>query len=621
MLQNKFRINRMKIKELLIDSFAAENFDIKKYIKTSIPYEWESIGLKKITDGSYESTLIKFLESKSKSQNHYRIITIGDTGTGKSSSLKYALEMARKCHDCTADCNHKPLVIYFDFLNSGIIKRPDTELIDDHDERQGIILVDEFWQQLLYKLDEHVIMSDEEEKNIFWGWLLSEFRGHLYLDLYKSFSGYEQKIKNNNLSEIDYDTIKKDIRVINTNSENLFKYKLLQIAFSRREYEGACHLVAFDNLDSLEPALQREALRLSHKINEMLSAKVLVPMRPHTFTINIDAANFNEVLSHWSPDIFKVIEFRIRKMIDSHNEEIKTIGYQLLEVYSFISETKYAKDLFVQTCGLSVRFALRNFYNFLLSPLVYWDKDELQIKHIGRNEFYQAYFCSETDDQLMYEHNFVNLFSLKTHDGGVIYSNIKLRILYFLSKGTGTSVRDIRNKMELFGYNDVQICAALNDMLRRKTALIWSDNSLHYTEKMLSESHVLKLTPIGICYFNSLISDIRYMRECVMSCDGKRETQITQWTLRCWEVFKELVRNDYNEMITYLERSTVNSYQLMYDSIGGSISLFLWNKLSTNLKYLAYKHKLQQVDTEYENAIKKNVESILKFKMLEIQNV
>ncbi|MDR0970640.1 MAG: hypothetical protein LBM67_08915 [Lentimicrobiaceae bacterium] len=628
MIENKFRENRMKIKELLIDSFTAENFDVEKYIKTSIPYTWELINLKKVTEGSYENTLIKFVESEPRNNNHSGLIIIGDTGSGKSSSLKYILEKATKCHSCTTDevCDHTPMIIYFDFLNAlGSVQAPNTEI--EENECQEGLSEEEFWKELHLQLDKELKtpngdlkISEEKEKNEFWGWLLSDFRRYLYMDLLSILSGYEQRIKEKKLTDINYDDIKREILSVNRNYEKGFLYKLLQIAFCRREYKGLCHLTIFDNLDSLAPTLQREALRLSEKIRETLSAKVFVPMRPHTFSINSDAANFNEVMSHWQPDIFNVIEFRIKTMIDSKDEEENTLGAQLLEVYNFIVRTKYAKDLFIQTCGFSVRFALRNFYNFLLSPLVYWEEEKLKINSMKSNEFYQAYFCSEIDNQFMYESNFVNLFSLKTPDDGVTYSNIKLRILYLLSKGTGISVREVRNKMELFGYNDVQIREALNDMLRRRTALIWSDSCLQYTEQMLSEPHILKLTPIGKNYINLLTSDLRYMRECVMAKDKNREKGIEYWVLRCWVVFKELVQNDYDEIITYLEKSTLHSYQLLMHNNIESISLFLWGKLREDFKYFANEYGVA-IDKDYENAIIKNIISIFKYGMIEIPKV
>jgi ABC-type dipeptide/oligopeptide/nickel transport system ATPase component len=539
MLQNKFRINRAIVKELLLDSFAAENFDVKKYLKTSIPYDWELINIKKVADGSYESTLVSFIETILKIQNHFCLIVIGDTGSGKSSSLKYAMEMSQKCHLCTDStiCTHEPMNIYVDFLNFRV-NRPDYELIDDDDEVFNANAIDEFWMQLFIELDKHINITEEIEKNEFWAWILSDFKKNYHSSLYLTLKKHEQKIIEKTLTTSEYQEIKNAIYDINSSRYIFLIYKLLQIAFCRKKYEGACNLIVFDNLDSLEPTLQREALTISRKINEILLAKVIIPMRPHTFTMNCDGANFNEVMSHWSPDVFSVIEFRIQTMIDSSDEEVKTLGRDIQEVYNFIVGTKYAKDLFLQTCGLSVRFALRNFYNFLLSPLIYWEDGKLSINKMGRNEFYQAYFCSETDEQQMYNRNFDNIFSLKVHGSESVYSNIKLRILYFLSSGIGTTVRDVRNNMELFGYNDVQICSALNSMMRRRTPLIWSDNSLQYNEKMLSETHVLRLTPIGKKYFNDLIRDIRYMRECIVACDGNREKHIIQWARRCWGVFK-----------------------------------------------------------------------------------
>lgn len=629
MLYNQFRIKRKLIKEKLIGSFAANSFDINNYVKTSIPYEWVSISanpkVKKITSSDYEETLISFLKAKSGQQNHPNLIIIGDTGSGKSSSLKYAISKSKKCHSCTDEklCNHVPMIIEIDFLHEDLTyfqqsvksKEQDDEDDFDVDEKSdSVVTKEEFWKTILVALDKFICMDSKIERYGFWPWLLKDFRTHLYLHLYRVFSNYEERIKNNELDEVSYEYIKKTI-YIDTSPEYFLIYKLLQIAYSRKDYNGMCHLVIFDNLDSLEPLLQREALRISLKMNEILSCRSVIPMRPHTFSINSDAATFSEVLDHWSPDLFEVIKIRIQNMIKSDGDA-KVLGKYLEEVFSYIISAKYRKDLFLNTCGISVRFALRNLYNFLLSPLIVWENDQLQLNSLRSNEFYQAYLCSETNSLFMYSKNFVNIFSLSISNKGIVFSTIKLRILHLLSKNSsnGLTIREIRNEMNLYGFNDTQICSAINDLLRRRTALIWSDTHISYTDSDLNEPHILLLTPLGERYFNFLLSDVTFMRECITSKDNRRDKRIEVWLRRCWQVFKEIEKADYKEVITYLEKSTTFTYQITFDG-PNSIGLILWQKLTKEFFYFEDRLKLG-IDKNYENWLRKNILEILRTKML-----
>ena len=124
-LENILRTNRQFVKDNFIKDFAAKDDIISSYVKVSLPRSWvggknKSKSVSRINISDYENTLIKFLENPDKmSTKHPLLIIIGGAGTGKSSSIKYALEKASICEGCSiySSCDKKyPERILIDYL-------------------------------------------------------------------------------------------------------------------------------------------------------------------------------------------------------------------------------------------------------------------------------------------------------------------------------------------------------------------------------------------------------------------------------------------------------------------------------------------------------------------------
>ena len=123
--RNKLRIFRDEIKEFFIHEFAGIGEDLGYYVPVSLPLKWlNSYGnhpVTKINVSDYEETLIKFIENPDNiSAIHPLLIIIGGSGTGKSTSIKYAINKANVCEGCPnydLCAKNYPARIHLDFLN------------------------------------------------------------------------------------------------------------------------------------------------------------------------------------------------------------------------------------------------------------------------------------------------------------------------------------------------------------------------------------------------------------------------------------------------------------------------------------------------------------------------
>jgi hypothetical protein len=372
-------------------------------------------------------------------------------------------------------------------------------------------------------------------------------------------------------------------------------------------------MILFDNIDSLPPYLQRKSLKVALKFCELLKCRAIIPMRPHTFELNNHAANFMEIIEHWTPNIFDVIDARnleFSKLSDSTKE----LSIKIQKLIDFIKANKYREEAFIATSGTSTRFALRNLYNLLLSPLIVTDDDFISLKDIGSNEFYTAFFCSEITNQRMYEKNFTNLFNIKLHDKDSNYSNIKLRIINYLynANSTGMMIKNLTAELKSFGYEESEIVYAINDLILNRKPILWSDNVLFYDNDNIFQNHHILITPLGIEYYEKLLEHMYYFRECTVSQDKERRYKTIDWVTRCAEVMYELEKKDYRETYLYLSNNPIANYKHFYKD-GSSISSILWGKLHSSFIHFSQMTKIP-IDLMREEVVKNNISKMIDYK-------
>lgn len=594
--ENIFRLERNLIKERFIGSFTASKFIKDFYVKTSVPQSWLPTNpdskVQTITVSDYEKTISKFIENPVEEINHPLLIIIGGIGTGKSTTIQFALEDANICLGCAPKelCSgDHPLMIYIDFFKeeSEVDKPAAADNIEDLEieyEDKPQITESDFWLFIKQALDIFIDdnLEPNEEITKFWPWLLGDPKRLVFDELYAKLHHNKYLFKDIASNSTQLYKIRNDI-FLEFSSENVCKYKLLQLAYIRRNVEGKCNLLIFDNIDSLPPRLQRKTITFALKACQILNSKAILPMRPHTFELNNHAASFMEVIDHWTPDIFDVL-IRRNEIFSTYNQTASNISVYMKKLIDVISVNSYRKEIFLATSGSSSRFALRNLYNLMVSPLIVTSNNFKCCETMGSNEFYYAFFCSEVSYQRMYERNFTNLFNLRINHRSSYYSNIKLRIIYFLQKAEnkGLMIKTLTSELLNYGYEEIEIISAINDLMLNRKPIIWSNNVLQYDQNNIFHNHYILITPLGIEYYQKALKHIYYFRECIVSQDKKREYKMQNWLIRCREVLYKLESLDYKETYHYLTQMPEDSYKMYHDGYN-SITSILWSKLHDSL--------------------------------------
>lgn len=616
--ENIFRTHRKQIEQRFIGSFSAKFFNPEHYVKASIPFKWIPRGkhtsIKRIEKGDYEETLINILETPyTDLENGMIVIIVGGIGTGKSTTIRYALNNANLCKGCKleTECEHDyPQRILIDFLIKPEIERyrPVSSSVSSE---KPTLTIDEFWFHIIQVLDNSIMgkLDLETEISLFWEWLFKSSRKfvsyHLYTILFPKIELFKKHKENSKELIMLRDEIYKTF-----SQQEIANYRLLQLAYLREEHKENCNILVFDNIDSIEPYLQLRTLEFAIKACHVLKSKAIIPMRPHTFSLNNLAGDFIEVIEHWVPDLSQVIQKRI-DVFSKNCSPCDKLPQLLNDLNQKINSSSVMREIFQSSSGGSIRYSLRNFYNLMLSHLILTNKITGMIEEIPHHIFYQAYFCSETKDQTMYELNFVNLYSLSINYKNPIYSTIKLRLLHMIYTYNVMNLIEITNELVHFGYSPNQIVIAINDLLNNRKALLWSNSANSYDENDLYTSDWVSITPLGIDYYTRLLHYTGYLSECIVKVDENRIYNLSHTLRRLVEVLGILENEDYKETITYISNTPTSDYLKFYHKSDTSITSILWSKLASGLKTQASYQSDFILDHLHEEFIKRNIKSII----------
>ena len=624
MNKNILREKRQAILDHFIVSFTGTDASIEYYMNVSLPLNWLSPRSKKtvlkIDTSDYEKTLINYFENPSKiDTNHPLLLIIGGVGSGKSSSVRYALSKANVCQGCSLydsckkDYPSRILVDFIDFKSSVAAEAPGEIVKFNRKEIEN-----RFWYHLVQILDGAIddSMPRRVEVSAFWQWLISEQKSAIPMALYRYLFPKKELFLNPQVNSAELFALR-DKMFGELNTRDLTSYKLYQVAFLRQTNLVNCNFIIFDNIDTLDPFLQAALINFAIEANRLLSCKAIIPLRPHTFTSNQDASDFFEIMDHWKPSLEKVFEKRLETFGAKGEQDVKNA---LEKTIHLIKSTSIFKEIFISTSGRSIRYGLRNFYNFCLSPLVvtHTDGRELPTIDLDTNTFFQAYFCNELEAQLLDEDGFTNMYAIRKSERSSYFSNIKLRMLHLMYSNENITLGKMTSILESFGYEVHEIIIVLNEFLNRKKALMWSSSLSHYSleDLELGKSHFLYITHLGIKYFENLIRHPLYLRECVFSVDNNRLNKKDQSISRTLEVVKDLEDVDCEEIKLFIKKESVSEYKRYFNVQDLSISDIIWGKMKDHIKSwltgmsnISFDYKRQYYIKERVNKILKEYES------------
>ncbi|MCB0370839.1 MAG: hypothetical protein KDD45_15810, partial [Bdellovibrionales bacterium] len=365
------------IKDHYIISFVGEQRMEKYYVKSSLPQEWlQSFKYSRrdsISVSHHEKRLIAYFENpKLRKTKHPLLLIVGGVGSGKSSSIMYAMRKANVCKGCPLEktCDKvypdRIIVNYLNFTKN-LDHNLDTAhelIVDDH-------VIDKFWLHIIKTLDNSIAdsMSMEIELKQFWPWLCKS-QGN-YVGFYDFFDMHKEEINDSNTFINRLRSLRDKFRN-GLSKKDLAYYKLYQITFLREERKVKCNFLLFDNIDTLPPVLQNELVKFSEEAYELLESKSILLVRPLTYMRNQDASDFIEKIDHAKANLKEVFLKRLdrlkedKELLEKSNlKNLSSLISCLEKAIHLMPNNKIFRKIFIATTGRSIRFGLRNFYNFL----------------------------------------------------------------------------------------------------------------------------------------------------------------------------------------------------------------------------------------------------------------
>jgi hypothetical protein len=188
--------------------------------------------------------------------------------------------------------------------------------------------------------------------------------------------------------------------------------------------DDASHrVVIIDNVDHLPPYLQNQIINNAIWLTEFLKVRLLIAVRPLTWE-NQHGHKTLELEEHLSPSLADVLCSRLQYIIDYDSptaDEERAVRWLILELRD---DRSHLRNLMYGTSGISVRAAIRNFRNFLSSPILNDDHDHLRPSELARAFFFGG-------EQSLDHDNIDDLFSVRNIRSTHV-SLIKPRLLDFI---------------------------------------------------------------------------------------------------------------------------------------------------------------------------------------------
>ncbi|HXO19985.1 MAG TPA: hypothetical protein VOA87_08690 [Thermoanaerobaculia bacterium] len=519
--------------ELLAHHLGGEVSSQDGYCPGTRTYEWENGQIQACDPGEYEQVLLEFLLHNPAGRAKAGLdvlVLIGGIGTGKSTTVQrmisHLMTQPRTCSrsvEGVDQCNHPPIIIN---LNTGNIFAEPGRLVP-HRERVKSQLAD-FWNMAASRFEELIGASFSfENEAAFWAWAL----GHAGIRdrstvLHRWLNEAEHQIRalatgtaysSWSLADIAQSLERQRSALMNSiPGRDLVWYRVFQLIYGvsvLANFKCTCRYIILDNVDQLEPEVQRELVDFVILLSDILGARTLISIRPLTWERSVHAHMLVRTENHYAPSVLEVMQARILDLEKDRFCPVYAPEYLRSLITTLTTPGSLWGDMYDATSGLSVRFAIRNFLNFsqskLLPPL---SQHSAPLEPMKASEIARAFFFGD-GESLLYA-NLENIYALG-NDMRQEYRLVKPRILDFLIRtcSGATSIEDLANTVGRFGYTNQMILKAINDLLLRSRPLLWSQDG-HQISSLGLRSRIA-VTPIGRGYHSSLFGQLYYDEVCI----------------------------------------------------------------------------------------------------------
>jgi hypothetical protein len=257
--------------------------------------------------------------------------------------------------------------------------------------------------------------------------------------------------------------------------------------------------------------------------------KVIAPARHTTYYQDIDT-RFSQILDpepYAGPDPLTILRAQVRSWgsVEHPNEHFDAAsqreafrqGLQSLEQGALATDylTSYFRALVGSSVRKGTRMARRIVANSVLGPEDVDPKDAA--KHV-RKVARALLLGTDGTYHDRPDNDVVNLFA--TGQDGVNYPMFSLHLLGLLASRYGEGGLDLGQTVDLLrdlGYPDDVILVGLNQAKSQHKRLVWSDEVAgEFVEFRRSEKSRLRMTSIGLGYYELLATDATYVQEVML---------------------------------------------------------------------------------------------------------
>jgi hypothetical protein len=513
--------------------FAEDKVDREDYCQGTRAWDWDGGKAYPGEPGHYEQTLDEFLAfdpGKSSTGKMGLLVLVGGIGTGKSTAVHEAWNrLSRSSRSCSLaplkeTCGITPHLINLDLraIYAEYSKPGKRESLAE-------VQASAFWNAVATRFESLLprqITFAEECR--FWDWCRKQ---ELICDRSEAFHRWLSSNQHQIRAVVDDEPYggwtKTDIlHFLERSRADIFKfqpediawYRIFEFLYSREitpRSDCRCVYVFLDNVDQLEPDVQRAAVNFVTLLTPIVRARAIIAIRPLTWERSFDAHELIRAEDHFAPSFHDVLTRRLERLAASGQLPLSALESlrHLIEQFTTAGKESLWLDMFEATAGLSVRFALRNFTNFTQSPLLPpLAETSHPLRTMPASVIARGFFFGNSDSLIT--HAFENIYRIG-RDSRVGYRLVKIRILHYVmrTENGGTTKTRLTGVMQLFGYDPNLVHKALNDLLIRQRPLLWCDDG--HDAFRFPDTARIAITPIGAGYVQNLFGQLYYDEVCI----------------------------------------------------------------------------------------------------------
>lgn len=302
--------------------------------------------------------------------------------------------------------------------------------------------------------------------------------------------------------------------------------------------------IVLDNVDPLPPEMQRKLLVCAAQLQESANCKILMAMRPLTYSLTRDQRGTRtvKVIQHIGPPAVSLIIDRVQRLFDQAGlDDFRAPGprgsakeMEAHEVRAWVRQlANDLRDAPASGGGSSHASSASQFIDglsnlSLRSVLLLADKifgsdhllslwsDTVDNRHLKSHDIIRAILLARhCHFQADLSRVTDNLFDLG--DATAAHSmTCKYRVLRELSRAPGKGILhldDVVARLRPFGYDDRTLLEAINGLISQTKRLAWSDKVAIYESLVKPAESRLCISKSGNFYVNRAVYSLEYVQE------------------------------------------------------------------------------------------------------------